>query len=391
MRNVLTVLIAVPLAAIIYGCDSNTGTLTEMAKKQEKQAAEIKQMVVIIKQQSRDIAVLRKQAEANLAVRTAFSKAMKAKLASSSQDKILQAALLLAQQGPSNISNQAMYILGYLGGEKAENALLKMLDGGSRGRNSSAIINALVTMRSRKLRPVIIKLLNSSNHQDIAAATNALNNRSLRILKKSDLPLLVKVLNDMPYGSNNRYRRNNMIRAICQLDQNTGIKYICEALETADFNQQRELCYIPARGGINLSAKSWLKIIKILGEPNSQNLSAFQGACDGISRSGDLRLVDIALPWAEFAVDNSSFRNTYVNMLNRIRDPKTAKIFLDLCLKSGATNNHYMNYLRNFPGIIQKEGKYQLVDDAAMEKLLKNRAKLIARLNERDKRKAAKK
>ena len=381
MRNVLTVLIAIPIAAIIYGCDSNTGTLTEMARTQEQQAAKIDKITKLVEQQSRDIAVLR----------AAFSKAIKAKLATSSQDKILQAALLLVQQGPSNISNQAMYILGYLGGEKAENALLKMLADGSRGRNSSSIINALVTMRSSKLRPVIIKLLNSSNYQDINAATNALNNRSLRVLKKSDLPLLIKVLDDIPYSSNNRHRRNNMIRAICQLDQNTGIKYICEALETADFNQQRELCYIPMHGGINLSAKSWLKIIKILGEPNSQNLSAFQGACDGISRSGDLRLVDIALPWAEFAVDNSSFRNTYVNMLNRMRDPKTAKIFLDLCLKSGATNNYYMNYLRNFPGIIQKDGKYQLVDDAAMKKLLEKRAKTIARLNERDKRKAAKK
>jgi HEAT repeat protein len=379
MRNVLTVLIAIPLAAIIYGCDSNT----EIARTQEKQTAKIKQMIVLIKKQSRDIAILRKQVEANTAI--------KAKLAISSRDKILQAALLLAEQGPSNISHQAMYILGYLGGEKAENALLKMLADGSRGRNSSAIINALVTMRSRKLRPVIIKLLNSSNHQDIAAATNALNNRSLRILKKSDLPLLIKLLDDMSYDVNNRYRRNNILRAICQLDQNTGIKYICEALETADVNQQRELCYIPAHGGINLSAKSWLKIIKILGEPNGQNISTFQGVCTGIARSGDMRLMDIALSWAELAVDNSSFRNTYIDMLNRMRDPKTAKIFLDLCLKNGATNNHYMNCLRNFPGIIQKDGKYQLVDDAAMKKLLENRAKLITRLNERDKRKAAKK
>jgi len=387
MRNVLTVLIAISLAVIICGCDFNISTLTKMTRKQEKQAAKIKQIVVLIKQQRRDIAVLRKQVEADAAMRVKFAKSETV-----SQDKILQAALLLAQQGPSNVSNQAMYILGYLGGKKAESALLKMLENRSHGRNASSIINALVTMRSNKLRPVIIKLLNSNNYQDIDAATNAINNRSSRILKKSDLPLLVKVLDDMPYDNNNRYRRNNMIRAICQLDQDAGVKYICDALETADVNQERELIYIPIHGQINLSAKSWLKIIKVLEEPNVRNLSPFQALCDGISRCGDLRLMDAVLPWTEFAMQNSSFRNSYINMLNRMRDPKSAKVFLDLCLKSTtARHNYYMSYLNNFPGIIQKAGKYQLVDDATMKKLLKNRAKIIARLNERDKRRATRK
>jgi len=394
MRKMLTVLVAIPLAAIIYGCDSNTGTLTEMARIQGEQAAKIDKITKLVEKQRRDIAVLRKQGEANAVLRAAMSKAIKAKLAksgSSSQDKILQAALLLAEQGSSNISHQAINILGYLGGEKAESALLKMLEGSSHGRNSSSIINALVTMRSNKLRPVIIKLLKSNNYQDVEAATNALNNRSLQVLKKSDLPLLLKVLDEIPYDNNNRYRRNNMIKVVCRLDQKTGLKYICDGLETADINQQRDLIYIPAHGQINLSTKSWMKIIKILGEPNNQNFSVFQAVCAGVSRSGDLRLTDIVLPWAEFAVNNNNLRNSYINMLNRMRDPKTAEIFLDLCLNSKRNNNHYMNYLNNFPGIIQKDGKYQLVDDAAMKKLLENRAKRIARLNERDKRKAAKK
>jgi len=386
MRNVLTALIAIPVAAFIYGC--NTGTLTEMARIQGEQAAEIDKITELIEEQNENVAALRKQADADVAMRTKLKEAIKAKLANGSQkDELLQAALLLVNKGSSTVSSQAINILGYLGGEKAEKALLKMLDSGSFNRNSSSIINALVSMRSNKLRSVVIKLLDSGNYQSIQAATNVLQNRSVRILKKSDLPLLLKALDDIPNDNNNRHRRNQMIRVLCKLDQDTGVKYICDEMETADVNQQRELLYIPIHGGVSLKAKSWKKLIASLDEPNSRNMSSFQAACEGISRCGDLRMIEIALPWAEFAKINSNFRSSYINMLNRLRDPKSAKVFLDLCVTG--KNAYYVNYLKNFPGIIQKDGKYQLVDDAEMKKLIKNRDKIIARLNARDKKKAA--
>lgn len=347
-----------------------------MVKIQEQQATEIDKITALVEQQSRDIAILRKQAGGKSAV------------AAVSRDKMLQAALLLAQQGPRNVSHQAISILGALGGEKAENALLKMVADSSFSRNSTYVINALAAMHSNKLRAVVIKLLKSGNTQNVNAAINTIQNRSLQILKKSDLPLLIDVLDDMSDSNNNRYRRNNMIRVVCRMDQDTGVKYICDALETADVNQQRELVYIPIHGQINLSTKSWLKIIGIMGEPNNWNISAFQALCDGISRRGDLRLMDAALSWAEFAALNSSFRNSYINMLHRMRDPKTAKILLELQSNKQMRNNYY---LKNFPGIIQNDGKYELVDAATMKKLLERRAKLIARLNARDKRRATKK
>ena len=368
MRNVLTVLIAIPLVAVIYGC-ANTSTLTEMARIQEQHGEKINKITKLLEQQ--------KQTKGTTEV--------------NSQEKMLEAALLLAKYGRGNVSYQAITILGHLGGKKAESALLKMLSNGSYNRNSSYIINALVAMRSNKLRPVIIKLLKSGNSQDINAAMNAINNRSLNIFKKSDMPLIIEVLNDMSGNYNNRYQRNNMLKVVCRLDQDAGVKYICEALETADVNQQRELIYIPRHNQINLSTKSWFKIIKVLDEPNAQNIGVFQALCEGLSRKGDLRLMDAALGWAEFATENNNFRNSYINLLNRMRDPKSAEIFLDLCLNSKSRNNYYRNYLKNFPGIIQKNGKYQLVDDKLMKKLLKKRAKTIARLNARDERRAVKK
>lgn len=394
MKKMLTAAIAVSLV-IICGCNSNTSVLTEMAKDQQRQADKVEKITELIEQQNKNIAVLRKQAEANAVMRAAFSKALKAKLAAksdgNSKENMIEAALLLAKYGPGNINSQAISILGYLGGERAENALLEMLGDGSYTRNSSYIIRALVAMRSSKLRPVIIKLLESGNSQSINTAMGAINNRSLNILKKADLPLILKILDNMPNHNNNRYNRNNILKLVCLLDQDVGVEYICEELETADANQQRDLVYIPLNAQINLSTKSWQKIIKALGEPNSQNIRAFQALCDAISRKGDLRLMDAASRWADFAIDNSSFSSSYIQMLNRLRDPKTAEIFLDLCLNSKRNNNYYKNYLKNFPGITQENGEYKLVGDLEMKKLLKNRAKIISRLNERDERRASKK
>jgi len=364
MRRMLTALIAVPLAIIIYGC-TTPATLTKMAITQERQADNIEKIAKLLEQQNSNV--------------------------TNSQEKMVAAALLLAKYGTGNVSNQAIAILGYLGGVKAEKALLEMINNASSNRNSSYIINALVSMRSNKLRPVIIKLLNSENSQDINSAINAIQNRSLNILKKSDLPLLIKVLNEMPTDNNNSHRRNQIIRVLCQLDQDAGVNYICEELETANMNQQRELIYIPMNHGIRISTKSWMKIIKTLGEPDNQHISAFKALCDGISRNGDIRLIDATLEWADFAVQNSDFRSSYINLLNRMRDVKTAKVFLDLCLKNQQNNNYHKNYLKNFPGLIKKDGKYQLVDDETMGKLLKNRAKVIERLNKRDERRATKK
>lgn len=373
MRNILIAFIAIPLAGIIYGC-ANTSTLTEMARIQEQHSAQIEKITIVLEELLEQEKQTGDTTEIN------------------SQDEMFEAALFLAKHGRGNVNNQAIAILGYLGGGKAENALLEMLGNGSYNRNSSYIINALVSMRSNKLRPVIIKLLKSGNTQDINAAMNAINNRSLNILKKSDLPLVIEVLNNMSGNRNNRYNRNNLLKIVCRMDQDTGVKYICEVLETVDVNQQRELIYIPMNAQINLSTKSWLKIIKALDEPNSQNISAFQALCDAISRKGDLRLMDYALEWADFAIENNSLRSSYINMLNRMRDPKSAEIFLDLCLlNKKSRNNYHRNYLKNFPGIIQNDGKYQLVDDKTMKKLLKKRAKTIARLNARDERRASKK
>jgi hypothetical protein len=391
MQKLLTILFAITLVAVIAGCQSTTA-LTEMARIQGQQATQMDKITKLIEQQNQDIATLRKQAEATAVRRAELNKIIKARLSAtekSSQDKMLQAALLLAKKGSRNVSGRAITILGSLGGAKAEVALLTMIDSPVYRNNYSTIMAALVALHSDKLRQTVIKLLERGNSDDINAVMSVIQNRSIKVLKQIDLPILEKLLNEFPNNNfgNNTYQRRNILKAICLLDQDKGIDIICEELGIANKNQQRELLYIPIHGGFNLTFKSWQKIVKIIGEPSSQNLELFSPICDGMTRSDDWRLTDIILPWATFAAQNSSFLYNYMNLLNRMRDPKAAKVILELSAKK----KQQSRYLNNFPGIIKKGDKYQLVDAATMKLLLENRAKRIAHLNTRDKKRSAQK
>jgi hypothetical protein len=373
MKNLLTSLAAASLTVIIYGCQSpDNSKLFEIAKMQELQAVEIEKISQAVKENSENIEKL---------------KASPASSAKPSRENLVDAGILLLRNGPTNARYQAITILGYLGGEKAEGALLDMLSDNTFGRNySSQIISALSTMRSEKLRGIVLKLMKSSNLRDRETAINAIQNRSANILTKEDLPLLIEVLREYPNNNNNYYRRINIIRTIYHLDPNTGEKVICEELETTPMQRQRELLYIPRNNNMSMSFKTWKKIIDILGDPNNNNLNTFYGVCEALSRTPDYRITDIVLPWALFAEQNSNFRRSYMNMLNNIKDPKAAKVFLEFALK----DKSFSGYLNNFPGITKRSGEYQLVDEATMKKLLARRDKIVKRLNERDARKEAK-
>ncbi|MCK4982976.1 MAG: hypothetical protein KAS17_08645, partial [Victivallaceae bacterium] len=328
MRSMPSVLIAVFLIAVISGCNDNAALL-EVTKIQRQQAMEIDKIIELVKQQNLAILKLRKEIKDKPSTTNGTSR-----------EKMIQAALLLAQSGPSNVSRQAITILGYLGGKEAENALLKMVDSSSFSRNYSSITNALINMRSSKVRELLLKCLKSDDTNHKNAAMNILRNRSLRILKKSDLPMLSTILDEMPNNNHNRYNRNNLIGVICRLDQETGVKHICDALEEiTDVNQQRELLYILNNNRIKLRPNLLKKIIETLGEPDSQNSNSFQALFGIISNAGDPRLTDSVLPWADIVITNNNLKSQYLNMLHRMRDPKAAKTMLEL--SSNGSRNDY--------------------------------------------------
>lgn len=379
------------LVAVLAGCNS-TEMLNDIAESQEKQTFEVKKISALVEKQNKDIAILRETVQKMVKVAEKEEKERKEgkKVDSGNlNEKLIDAAVLLAKQGPQNSVYNAIQIIGYIGGKGAEDALLDMLKDSSFGRRySSNIIRALMTMRSKKLRSVIIDTIKDGNANEIRNIINSINNNFASIFKKSDLPMFVKLLDEMPSDNNNFYPRCNLIRAICGLNQDLGVKLICNELETANRNNQRQLLYITNHHNMRINLVNWKKIIKTIGnEPDGQNRELFEVVCQAISRGSDYRMTDIILPWADFALTNSNFRNNYMNALRAIQDPKAAKTMIDM-YNAGARNEYYM---RNFPGIVKNNGKYQLADEATMKKLMERREKVIARLNARDKRLAAKK
>ena len=373
------------LVAVLAGCDSKE-KLNAIAENQEKQTIGIRKISELVERQNKDIAILRETVQEVLK-----NKEKEEKEADSENlnGKLLDAAVLLARRGPQNSVYSAIQIIGYIGGKGAEEALLDMLKDSSFGRRySSNIVRALMTMKSQKLRGVIIDVIKSGNANEIRNILNSIGGNFANIFKKSDLPMFAKLLDEMPSNNNNFYSRCNLLRAICGLDQDLGVKLICDELETATRNNQRQLLYITNNHNMRVSLANWKKIIKAIGsEPDGQSRELFEIVCQGISRGSDYRMTDVILSWADFAITNSNFRNNYMNALRAIQDPKAAKTMLEM-YSAGARNDYYM---RNFPGIVKNNGKYQLADEATMKKLMERRDKVIDRLNARDKRLAARK
>jgi hypothetical protein len=386
MRIMSATLACVVLAALVSGCQSSK-EMSELSATQVKQAKQMDEITTCIKKQQQGI----KQVKDEIAKFAAKIEAKSREGQSGGADRqaMLAAALLLVQKGSGNIPNQAIPILGALGGKDAENALLGMVENAS-SRNLYLIVNTLASMRCKKLNGVILKLLNSDDDRKVYSVTNVLNSHSTRIFTKKDLPELEKALVKRLDCNNNSSRgiRNALLNVICRLDLSMGIKYICDALEDEEPSRQRETLYLLNRNNLIMNYKSWKQVIDAIGEPNQQNYNAFQVICDGISRNGDWRLTDLVLPWAEYAMLNRNFKYQYITMLNRLRDPKAAEVLLDLLEDDKSSHNRYRH---GYPGIVKKKNEYQLVDAAAMEILMTKRAKRIARLNERDKRIAARK
>lgn len=376
------------LVAVLAGCNS-TEVLNNIAENQEKQTLEIREISELMGKQNKDIAILREAVQKMVKSKEQEKQEEKEADSGNQNGKLIDAAVFLAKRGPQNGVYSAIQILGYIGGKGAEEALLDMLKDGSFGRRYySNIISALSSMRSKKLRGVVIDIIKDGSPNEIRNIINTINNNFTSIFKKSDLPMFAKLLDEMPNDNNNFYSRCNLIRAICRLDQDFGVKLICNELETANRNNQRQLLYITNQHNMRINLANWKKIIKVIGsEPDAQSRELFDIVCQAISRGSDYRMTDVILPWADFALTNSNFRNNYMNALRAIQDPKAAKTMIEM-YNAGARNEYYM---RGFPGIVKNNGKYQLADEATMKKLMERREKVIARLNARDKRLAAKK
>ena len=391
MRILLATACAVPIF-FIAGCNSDPA-LTELARNQGKQAAQLEKISIIIEQQKSQDGQIKKlsdiiseqsdQLKAMQKLSAANAEApekMKKKPLGTTLDDQRRAAMLLAKSSNRSISGQAIYILGYLGGEEVESFLLDKVKKGS--RDYSQIISALSRMKSSTLRPIVLEYLASGNTSKINAASNALSNNYTTILTKKDVPEIVKIINRIPNNNynNNSYIRRNLIKTLIKLDQDKGVKYLCESMATAQPNQLQNYANILGYNGATLSFKNWQKLLKVFGGPSRQKIHAFRGILSGLARCPDYRYTELILPWAELLKKDIYTKPQYVSTLRNINDPKAAKVMLELC----TNDSRYSRSLDNYPGITKKDGKYVLVDDAAMEKLMDKRNKVLASIIKRE-------
>lgn len=375
--------VAIAIAGANAGCNTTPPS--------SQQAGDIAEIRSTLNKQQEDIAALRKALDSKT-------------VTSSEQDQLFNAAVLLARNLPESQSSMAISLLGTIGGSKAEPILLEMLETASPNQ-SPAILSALGNIRSQKCHDVFMKLLDSNNNQQVVSTVvSILHNTAPNIVKKSDLPTIEKTLEKYPDNdyNNNRYIRGILLGIILRLDQAKGVQYICDDLQLASFPQKQNIIFLITNNNHSISVNLWDKIIKSTGDFDEFNLDIYYAILRALSQTGDLRVTDLFLPWAEFARTNDNFRRQYVDALVRMRDPKAAKILLELyqpensvsCKNRGIADNSQgiksRGILDNYPGIKKVNDIYVLVDDATMQKLLEQRAKKIERLNELDKKRAEK-
>lgn len=377
-RNiVLSVLASASLAFFVSGCGDSRG---------KRDAEELKGA---LNQQAKEINALHKQLAENVNEMKQIKELLAIKNDVDQRKRFVEAAVMLATQGPESISNQAIGILGSLGGQDAETALLDILENGTSQNRYHSVLDAIERLNSKKLSEIILNFLTSGNEQEVNAAIGALQNRSMRKSLNIDVSILEKLLKKYPdndYNSNRHYR-NVLTGAIIRADQDKGIDLLCKELISANQpNKKRELLYQISNNNIALSIKSFTRILDAVGEIDSRNTETLQALLQLTARASDWRLTDKVLSWYEIAANDNNLSGSYIEALARLSDPKGAPVFLELCqTKTPSRRGNYSHYLNNYPGI-EKDGKdnYRLADDEKMKKLLAAREKRIEELNKLD-------
>ncbi len=305
-------------------------------------------------------------------------KTAKAKSPGSPQDKMVEAAVLLAKNSTnSQVKYNAIRILGYLRGPKAEAALIAMLDTCSQ-QYKREVLQALSNMNSSKLYGIVIKMLETANAYDTDALCSILNSNNFRgLITKKDIPLLLAFYQKMPKNNNNRYRRRDFLRMLARLDALKAADLVCQELVlTTQGHYKREMLYAFTNHDVEVPYEAWKKVFSCLGPATSSNYDAYRNIFDRFRNSSDWRLTDLILPMVEYATANKSFGNSLIYAMSNMRDPKAAPALVKLLnMKEFKHQN-----VSDFPGIVKKNNEYLLADKAEMEKLMALRKRRMEQL-----------
>ncbi|MBN2641679.1 MAG: hypothetical protein JXR78_08505 [Victivallales bacterium] len=298
------------------------------------------------------------------------------------QGQLVDAIMFILKNGNAHTHHNAISILGMIGGEKAESALLKLIK--TYPNHSNIIVQALRNSRSPKIRGLIIDMIKNDRGDTLNNIAFVFETHGIQIFTVKDIPLLVDLLYSSTPNFHNRHGRNTLITLITSLDNDKGADLICKEILTTNPQQHYELISRISNQNIFIDSDNWIKLIDAMGFPDNANVNSCNIILNAIQRSGDWRITEAILPWADFVRTNNNMYHTYMNTLTQMCDPLAAPVLLKLIKNP---NNRQRYNLNEFPGIVkQPDGEYTLVDDATMEKLLNNRKKRIASLKEASRR-----
>ncbi len=299
-----------------------------------------------------------------------------------SSQSMEDAALMLSYSPDPRLRQHTIAILGQLGGEKAEKRLLEILE--SDGNSQSQVLQALQTMGSNRLEPLVMTILEEGTLQEKSAAAGMLND----ILNRENLPVVLELFVELPSG--NHSHANSIRQRIYGAVRNLGDPAACRPLldaalmETNEYTQREAFqalvaCSTPAQLGLLVEA------LEALG-PALQNHSAgsHQQLVSHFGQMGDPRVTPVLLK--QLDSPNRSVVQYAAQALMQLKDPLAAERLVKI---ANGPDTHAKQYLsrgigNGYPGIRKRDdGTYALAGAETLNSLFEARRKLVARLEER--------
>ncbi len=290
----------------------------------------------------------------------------------------LDAALSLLHHGNPEIRNEAVQILGRLGGEVAEKELLELLTGADPNLRQYTLA-ALRQMGSKKTNGIILDWLKNGTPEQASAAANLLNNGGG--LAKDMIAPLLEILKGLSSDDASRNLRNSLCNAL----QQAGDPRVCEVL--ADLIQDETEEYARRNMAVALLRNATRKELPLVskvfeqvsgGNPDTDTGSVAQFlAYFGNSRN--FRATAYVLPYLKSK--NAFLQRSAIQAAIRLRDPAVAKPLAALAgdIKDSSSKSELENAVRtgNLPGLKLVDDKITLVPDEELARLLEERKKTM--------------
>ena len=294
------------------------------------------------------------------------------------RDQMLNAAMLLASATDQQIRSSAAEVLGRLGGKQAEKRLLEM------ARNDLQLANVafsqLRQMGCRELMPILLDQLQSGTPEQKQHASSSLQG----LVMPEHIPALVEVLNALSWSQQHPWQsiRSNLYNALGQTGHHAAAEALVLALkkETYEYGKQN-ICRALTQCVPGDNVEIYKQALAALGKDTQQNYGAFTQIIQILGQSGSYHASEVLIDFMGSS-HHEYVRRTAAQSVMQLRDPVAAEPLCQL-LNSEDYPEDQRRYLTQmieragYPGIRKVEGKYALVPEEEMKKLLAERAKAL--------------